>query len=409
MSRTVRIATAAIFSALTLATATAGTAVAATATQPSAAGAAGTTGTESTAIAATAVPQTSVPQETQGTLPRPTGPYEAGEDVLHLVDHSRLDPWLPSDGPRQLMVSMFYPARQGTGQPAAYMTAGEAQGFVDLRVPPGYGVTAADMQGVRTFAFTGAKAAPGRFPLVVLSPGLENPRATLTSLATELASHGYVVALVGHTYEDSGETFPDGTTSPCLFCGDADAGTPDQVTAGRAKDTSFVIDQLTRGHAWNLGHLIDPRAVGMAGHSIGGASAAEAMLGDPRILAGVDMDGTFFPPVPPSGIGHRPFLMLAHPGGDPGVQDPTWTQTWADLDGYKRWLTLAGANHASFTDITILADELGVPLPSSLTGLRGSEITRAYVTAFFDKTLKGRCEPLLDGPSPEFPEVTFQP
>jgi dienelactone hydrolase len=403
MSRTVRIATAAIFSSLTLATATAGVAMAATPAQPA---------RTATAVLAASVAQASAPRDFQGTLPEPTRPYEAGEDVLHLVDHSRLDPWVPSAGPRQLMVSMFYPARQGTGRPAPYMTAGEAQGFVDLRVPPGSGVTPADMEGVQTFAFTGAKAAPGRFPLVVLSPGLENPRATLTSLATELASHGYVVALVGHTYEDSGETFPDGTTSPCLFCSQdgPNVGTPPEVTAGRAKDVSFVLDQLTRGHVWSLAHLIDKDDIGMAGHSIGGASAAEAMLADPRILAGVDMDGTFFPPVPAAGIGHRPFLMLAHPlDGPSGGEDPTWTQTWADLDGYKRWLTLAGANHASFTDIPILAQEIGIPLPGSLGGLRGSEITRAYVTAFFDKTLKGRREPLLDDPSAAYPEVTFHP
>ena len=395
MNRTRRIATVALLSALTVATATAGTAFAAGSTPPS----------------RPAHTATAIAPAFQGTLPAPTGRDEAGEDVLHLVDHSRPDPWQPSAGPRQLMVSMFYPARQGTGRPAPYMTAGEAQGFVDLRVPAGSGVTAADVSGVLTQAFTDAEPAPGRFPLIVLSPGLENPRATLTSLATELASHGYVVALVGHTYEDSGETFPDGTTSPCLFCSQSGPpfASPDQVTASRAKDVSFVIDELTRDHAWRLSHLIDKDSIGMAGHSIGGASAAEAMLADPRILAGANMDGTFFPAVPATGIGHRPFLMMAHPD-DPALgPDPTWTQTWADLDGYKRWLTLAGANHASFTDITILAQELGLPLPTPLGGLRGSEITRAYVTAFFDKTLKGRCEPLLDGPSPAYPEVTFQP
>lgn len=389
----------AILSALTV-TSTAGAALAASAPA-----------SVSGAVSAGANAKSVTAQAFQGTLPAPTGPHEAGEDVLHLVDHSRPDPWQPSAGPRQLMVSMFYPALRGTGQPAPYMTSGEARGFVSLRIPPGVKVTAADVAGVQTHAFTGAKPAPGKFPLVILSPGLENPRTTLTSLATELASRGYVVALVGHTYEDSGETFPDGTTSPCLFCAQSGPpfATPEQVTASRAKDVSFVIDQLTRDHAWRLSHLIDKDDIGMAGHSIGGASTAEAMLADPRILAGANMDGTFFPAVPATGIGHRPFLMLSHPD-DPALgPDPTWTQTWADLDGYKRWLTPAGANHASFTDITILAQELGIQLPGTLSGLRGSEITRAYVSAFFDKTLKGRCEPLLDGPSPAFPEVAFQP
>ncbi|WP_285637268.1 hypothetical protein [Actinoallomurus iriomotensis] len=42
----------------------------------------------------------------QGTLPAPTGPYAAGEDVIHLTDASRPDPWVPSSGPRQLTVMM---------------------------------------------------------------------------------------------------------------------------------------------------------------------------------------------------------------------------------------------------------------------------------------------------------------
>lgn len=400
MSRTRRIATAAVLSVATLSATVGAASAAAPAASASAASSVLAAG------ASTAAPAT---QAVQGVLPEPTGLYEAGEDVLHLVDQDRPDPWLPSAGPRQLMVSMYYPARRNTGQPAQYMTLGEAQAFVTLRVPPGTPVTAEDFTRVQTYAFTDARPAPGKFPLIVLSPGLGLPRMTLTSLATELASHGFVVALVGHTYEDTGETFPDGTTSLCLTCGQGTGtpATPGQITASRALDISFVLDQLTRDHAWRLGHLIDKDDIGMAGHSIGGAATAVTMLADPRILAGVNMDGTFFPPVPVSGIGHRPFLMLEHP--DPQGPDPTWTQTWADLDGYKRWLSLAGANHASFTDVTILAQELGVPLPGPLSGLRGSEITRAYVTAFFDKTLKGKCEPLLDSPSAAYPEVTFHP
>lgn len=50
-------------------------------------------------------------------LPRPTGPHPVGRSTLHLVDRDRPDPWVPSAGPRQLMVSMYYPARPGTGGP----------------------------------------------------------------------------------------------------------------------------------------------------------------------------------------------------------------------------------------------------------------------------------------------------
>ncbi|GAA1972340.1 alpha/beta hydrolase [Catenulispora subtropica] len=351
------------------------------------------------------------PAALQFSLPASTGPYAAGEEVLHLTDTSRLDPWVPASGYRQLTVSMFYPARQGTGQPAPYMSLGEAQGFVQDRVPPGFGVTAEEVASVQTGAFTGAKAAPGKFPLVVLSPGLENPRATLTALATDLASRGFVVALVGHPGEDSGEQLADGSISPCVTCGGGPGKpTPEQITANRGVDVKFLIDQLLGGRVWKLSHLIDRHAIGMAGHSIGGAAAPAAMEDDPRISAGVNMDGTFYPVVPSGALGGRAFMMLGRDEDHTaGGSDSSWSDTWADLDGYKRWFAVAGASHAAFTDVPLLAQQAGIPLPGyPLDALRGVQITRAYVAAFFEKTLKGCPEPLLDGNSAAYPEVAIQ-
>lgn len=40
----------------------------------------------------------------------------------------------------------------------------------------------------------------------------------------------------------------------------------------------------------------------MAGHSIGGASAATTMAGDQRVRAGANMDGSFMEPFPAEGL-----------------------------------------------------------------------------------------------------------
>ncbi|MFD9632719.1 alpha/beta hydrolase family protein [Streptomyces violascens] len=354
-----------------------------------------------TAATAAAAPTRSF----HGTLPAPTGPYAAGEDVIHLTDASRPDPWVPSSGPRQLTVTMVYPAVPGTGTPAPYMTLAEAAGHIQrAKVPASSGITPQNLSSVTTQAFDGARPQRGKHPLVVLSPGFGDPRMVLTSLATELASHGYVVALVGPTHEDSGETLENGQTPPCAICDDPKLDM-DRVTAGRALDASFVIDQLTHGNtAWRLAHLIDKHEIGMAGHSIGGASAAATMIADPRVRAGVNMDGKFYP-VPMPGQINRPFLML---GAAENRDDTTWGQAWAALGGYKKWLAVTGANHPSFTDVDLLEEEAGFPTPA-LSPARGVVITREYVTAFFDQTLKGIHRPLLDGPSPNNPEVLFQP
>ncbi|MFD7826224.1 alpha/beta hydrolase family protein [Kitasatospora sp. NPDC059803] len=345
----------------------------------------------------------------QGTLPAPTGPYAAGEDVIHLTDESRPDPWVPSSGPRQLTVTMVYPAVPGTGTPAPYMSLAEAAGVIQQRkLPASYGVTAQNLSGVTTHAFDGARPQRGKHPLVVLSPAYEDPRMTLTSLATDLASHGYVVALVGHTYEDSGETLANGQTPPCAICDDPKTLDFDSVAASRALDVSFVIDRLTHGNtAWPLAHLIDKHEIGMAGHSIGGAAAAATMIADPRVRAGVNMDGSFHPAPMPGQI-NRPLLMLGTADNHPvGGHDTSWGQAWAALGGYKKWLTVAGADHFSFADLDLLLEQAGFPTPP-LSPERGVAITREYVAAFFDQTLKGIDSPLLDGPSPNNPEVLFQ-
>ena len=101
--------------------------------------------------------------------------------------------------------------------------------------------------------------------------------------------------------------------------------------------------------------------------------------------------------------------------GTPGTREwkllrgavTTWERDWKLLTGWKRWLLVAGAVHASFTDLGLLADQFGIDTGAGLPGARSLDITRAYVRAFFDQHLRGEPQALLDQPSPRYPEVTF--
>ncbi|MFD5562923.1 alpha/beta hydrolase family protein [Kitasatospora griseola] len=363
------------------------------------------------AFATTAPPSAAAPASVGSvvSLPRPTGPYAVGRDLLHLVDRNRQDPWVPSAGARQLMVSMYYPARAGSGTPAPYMTTEEARLFLAAKAP-GSGIPPETMAGTGTWARADARPVGGRFPLVLLSPGFTFPRAAFSGIAEDLAGRGYVVALIDHTYESTGVTFPDGRTLECAICDRPPTGGPAAIAESRAKDASFVIDQLTSERSpWAHARLIDRHRIGMAGHSIGGDAAAVTMAADRRVQAGVNMDGTFFAPVPATGLGGRPFLLFgAQPGETPGT-DPSWDDAWAALDGWKRRLTVVGGEHGTFSDLLVLARAVGIPAkPGAIDPVRGVEITRTYLGAFFDQQLKGKPEPLFDGPSPDMPEVTVQ-
>ncbi|MEU6057709.1 alpha/beta hydrolase [Streptomyces sp. NPDC047097] len=338
-------------------------------------------------------------------LPAPTGRYAVGRDTLHLVDRSRADPWVPQAGARELMVSMYYPARPGGGRTAPYMTRGEAGAFLESRGLAD-AVSATTLSRTRTNARPGASPVRGSHPLVVLSPGFSVQRSTLTLLAEELAGQGYVVASVDHAYESVGTAFPGGRLLDCAACEQTKPGGYGVVPPSRARDVSFLLDRLLadRHPAWRHARMIDRDRIGMAGHSIGGASAMSTMVRDQRVRAGANLDGSFMEPVSAEGLGGRPFLLFGT-----GEDDSTWARDWPLLDGWKRWISVTGSGHFTFTDIPVLGDQLGLLTPDEpLSGTRSQEITRAYVTAFFDQHLKGLDRKLLDGPSARHPEVVFR-
>ncbi len=317
-------------------------------------------------------------------LPEPTGPCPVGTTSLYLKDVSRPDPWAAGVNARELMVSLWYPATPSDGRRARYMTPAESE--LQLTSRGITGVPPDALSTVRTNAVSDAAPA-GRqraLPLVVLSPGFTNPRSTLTALAEDLASHGYVVAGIDHTYESFATAFPDGRVTTCLAreARRRGKGFWEKVVAGRAADVSFVLNELTGAHpAWPGAGLIDPSRMAMAGHSAGGAAAIAAMLADSRIHAGIDMDGATHAPIPDDGLS-RPFLFLGKqsnytPGSGGAVT--TWERDWKLLTGWKRWLLVARAIHASFTDLGLLADQIGIDTGAGLPGARSLDITRAYV------------------------------
>jgi hypothetical protein len=344
-------------------------------------------------------------------LPKPTGTQPVGTTSLYLKDTSRPDPWVAEANARQLMVSLWYPAKSTGKRRAQYMTPMESELLLKGRrhhQRPVRHVQQDQNQRVHRQP-TGR---PETFPAADrTSPGFINPRSVLTALAEDLASHGYVVAGIEHTYESVATMFPDGRVTTCLACEVPDRTDTfwKKVDQGRAADVSFVLDELTRPHSkWNGASLIDPSRTAMAGHSAGGASTLAAMATDSRLRAGIDIDGLTNDPIPDTVLS-RPFLFLGRQSNfSPGMPSAlSWEREWRRLTGWKHWLVVTGAVHASFTAVAILAEQINLDTGADLPATRSTEITRAYTRAFFDRHLRGKPQPSLGGPSTRYPEVTF--
>ncbi|AQW51444.1 alpha/beta hydrolase family protein [Streptomyces violaceusniger] len=370
------------------------------------------------------------------TLPAPTGPYPVGTVSHRLVDQDRPDPWVASRPSRELMVSVRYPARDVERYPrATQLLPGEAAGFDRLNNFGGVPQGRVDWAATRTFAHQGAPPARERRgaarPVVLYSPGVGDPRSLGTTLTDELASRGYVVICVDHTYDGSAVEFPDGRVEtsrlPEEYVRAKQEGTVVELLrktcAVRVADLRFVLDRLEALAPMPL----DRSAIGAFGQSAGGFAALQAMHDDRRIAAAANLDGVLAyveedqDPGPLSTVAadgvDRPVLTMGKDGNDHHTV-PSWGALWEHSSGSRLDLTLLGSAHATYTDATSMlpriAARLGLPEKvvtdaiGTVAPERAVAVQRAYVPAFFDRELRHRDDAgLLDGPSARYPEVRF--
>jgi hypothetical protein len=389
----------------------------------------------------------------QLTLFPPTGPYPVGTVPVHLVDHSRRDPWVPTR-PRELMVSIWYPAQDASRYPLApWMPQAAGALFLNQLIPSLMMATGkrirthgpatpspVSLHGVRLPVTRAPLGAPAdqparRYPVVLYQPGYGDPRELGTGLVSDLASRGYVVVTMDDTYEAAEVEFPNRRIA-----------TPRRghyEDTVRIADTRFVLDELAALESGanpgaeqrllpaGLAKALNLTAIGMFGHSLGGATAAKAMAADARIGAGILLDGSlfFFNPSQQADprhlgaavarkIGDRPFMMMSSHGFGP-TDDPSWSGFWPNLRGWRLFLTLKNSQHYSYTDLeeflsqlhaariipSRLAGRLVTPIIGTIDRARAVAAERAYIGAFFDLHLRGQASKLLDHPSPNFPDI----
>jgi dienelactone hydrolase len=365
-------------------------------------------------------------------LPAPTGPHPVGAVELYLVDQSRRDPWDPTIPVREVMVTLFYPARAVRHfPPSPQMSRGAAElfGAIAPLGHPQLPASGVDWAATMTHSHAGAPALGRYCPTVVYSPGGGDPRTLGTYIAEELASFGYVVATVDHPGDACDVEFPTPTTYRgryriTVFRGDprADAATYRTMIETRIADCRFVADALVtlsaggnpdapgRALPHGLSHTVDPRRLAIYGHSAGGATAAEVLYEDRRFAAAVNLEGYLdWTPDVPGELGallpvaehgtNRPMLMVGSSGfADERALDLSWTAMLARGCRVTR-RQVADANHWVFTDFAPMAaqlqaeglmtaadrDELVGALPATVAVAEVRDLVRGFLDRSLDQ------------------------
>jgi predicted dienelactone hydrolase len=279
-----------------------------------------------------------------------------------------------------------------------------------------------------SFRDTDVSPQQSTYPLVILRAGASSEVTNYSTLAEDLASHGYVVVGFDAPYRTRVVVFPDGRViertpenNPELFLGDELARRANKLLAAWTSDCAFVLDRLDKLNASDpsgkFTNRLDLTRVGIFGHSFGGATAAQFCADDSRCKAGIDVDGSLHGSVIHTSM-HKPFMFLLSDHGD-FSSDAETRKIWADIQStYNRLpadgrllITIRGANHFTFSDdgailkSSIMRGVLRLSGQLGIEGRRQLTVTAYCVHSFFDTYLKGTTAPPPKLSSPLYPEI----
>ena len=353
----------------------------------------------------------------------PAGSFAVGTRSFELVDASRKEIWSGKDENRRLLVKLWYPALPASGdKPAPWMDNAliYAPALAEYMGLPSFSLD--HLALATTPAFTGAKLAPraGGYPLILFSHGWKGFDSQNTGEALELASRGYVVAALQHTYGAIVTVFPDGTVAknnpealPDGAPNDVYEASAHRLVAQWTGDLSFALDFLEAQSASSTSPLagaVDATRVGVYGHSTGGGAAIQFAVSDGRVKTVLGMD-PFMRPVAPeviaSGLSKPSFFLFSQKWTDDAASrnNELFASFLVNTTGTLGINFIAGTAHLDFCDLPLLSPLAPlIGLKGPISGSRVTEILNNYLVGFFDQTLQNKPSGVFAGERP-YPEV----
>jgi dienelactone hydrolase len=374
-----------------------------------------------------------------GMLPHPTGAFSVGRSGFEVRDAERAEIYSQnSDDRRELVTWIWYPTGVAPdSEPAAYLPAGWQP--VDRLL----GVDSTRARG-HAIGDPPVSAELPSYPVLLFSPS-GFPPLMWAAIAEELASHGYVIVGINHTYETPVTVFATGRTlpaNPAAIAGVLGAQQGPHGAAFRARaavcdykaaDLRSTAHWLASGGAGPSFHgRLDLGRLGAFGHSFGGNAALQWCRDDARCRAAANLDGALWSDVGTNGL-HRPALQILadHHEFDLSPDDAVaagmapdraWFMAEKSI-AFDGWRTVhrtarpaytaqvRGATHVSFMDVPFLPLRADAPISGLLAATSiDAELMWRIVTelllAFFGETLDGPAGPTFEEIAARYPAVT---
>lgn len=381
-------------------------------------------------------------------LPIPTGDFKVGTQAFHFIDREREEAFLDTaKSKRELMIQVWYPAENTSGKPAPFIPDTK----IMKPMAKNYGLpgfTFEHLKYVLSHSYKDAdiSSVQSSYPLIVVNPGFGSSRILHTSQAENLASQGYIVAVIDHTYNTFATVFPDGRITACetnkYFSAendyDTETGNRDKVGKVLTDDVTFALDQFELMNSGEIQSSLkgkfDLEHIGVFGHSIGGATAYDSSY-DPRITAGINLDGGLYLLNDKMGA-NKPFSFVFSESGfqklktimnnyvytDEELKKMGTTREWKDkeiqdkkveiehmrkvADNGGQIVYIENLEHLNFTDVQFFSPIFKIFGATGKSDTkRADSIVNSYTLNFFDAFLKNKTGSFIEEQNSKYPEV----
>ena len=358
-------------------------------------------------------------------IPIPDGPYKVGTTIYELTEPSRKELYSGKDEARRFQIQVWYPSEPSSEDGlASWMNHADIYGPAIsediLKLPPFF---LDHLALVKLPAYKDSKVAATEegYPIILFSHGWKGFNAQNTGQALQLASHGYVVVGVQHTYGAVVTVFEDGAiakNNPSALPMDAPDAEYDaaahKLADQWAGDLGFALDFMAAQNSDSsspFSKTLDLGRVGVYGHSTGGGAAAQFCGTDPRCKALLAMD-PFMRPVSTEvlegGVKQPAFFMFSQRWADDvdSLNNQQFKPFYANSTDAMGAVFVEGTAHYDFSDLPLLsplAPKLGLKGP--ISGKRVTVLVDDYLLSFFEVTLRNTPSDLFNDQNRKYVEV----
>ena len=224
-------------------------------------------------------------------LPEPTGEYAVGTTSYHFIDSEREETYTadPNDK-REITAKVWYPSVEVPEADTTPYFSEELSSAIalGLDIPPADFSNVINSISTNSVANAPVAEAESEFPVLIFSHGFGDLPELNAVTAEELASQGYVVVALNHTYDSTVNIFPDGQVIPqsSLFDEAENEQLLDLLAESidiRAEDAQFVLDELEEIDAGDdptglFSGKLDLERVGMYGVFFGWCNCCQSII-----------------------------------------------------------------------------------------------------------------------------------